>query len=52
LVQAGLRLAATLNLILAPVADKAGFVSTSAEQERIGNGAYFGWLVEAEGVAA
>lgn len=52
MVQAGLRLAATLNLILAPVADKAGFVSTSAEQERIGNGAYFGWLVEAEGVAA
>ncbi|GAA5873866.1 hypothetical protein JCM3774_000707 [Rhodotorula dairenensis] len=50
LVQAGLRLAATLNLILAPVADKAGFVAASAGREplNIVNGAYFGWLAEAE----
>ncbi|GAA5992238.1 hypothetical protein JCM10908_001833 [Rhodotorula pacifica] len=52
LVQAGLRLAATLNLVLAPVAESAGWVSTMTEREQLGNGAYFGWLADAEAEAA
>lgn len=55
LVQGGLRLAATLNTIFAPIADEAGFSpATDAAQEEeerawTRHGVYWGWLQEEEG---
>ncbi|BGP57723.1 hypothetical protein JCM8202v2_005370 [Rhodotorula sphaerocarpa] len=57
LVQGGLRLAATLNTIFAPVAVEAGFsfatdaAQEEAEQAWTRRGVYWGWLQEEEGEA-
>lgn len=50
LVQGGLRLAATLNTVLGPAAERAGFrhATTEADAAWTRDGAYFGWLKEAE----